>query len=155
MLFREIFEKESARPPTLKEAMAEALVVINTMPAPEAPPEKPRIGHAVMSAICRKYAHMDFADHGSAGPRLVIDLAGIEADFKDKSAVAERVAIFMDGFLERGGVLDGHKFQISTTSDTVQSLYATHMVTQPAPDIALDHNVPAMKRVQLKQRSPA
>lgn len=154
MLFREIFEKQSAPPPTLEEAMAEALLVINTAAAPQEPPPKPRITDAVVNAMCRKYAHMDFADRGAAGPRLVIDVQGIKSDFSDKSAVAERVSILMDGFLERGGVWDGHKFQISTNSDTVQSLYAVKMVTQAAPDMALDHTMQTMKRVEVKPRKP-
>lgn len=155
MLFREIFEKQSAPPPTLEDALAEALLVVNTTPAPEQPPEKPRITDAVVNALCRKYAHMDFADRGAAGPRLVIDVQGIKSDFSDsKSAAAERISTLMDGFLERGGVWDGHKFQISTNSDTVQSLYAVKMVTQAAPDMALDHTVQTMKRVEIKQRKP-
>lgn len=154
MKFREIFEKKSAAPPTLEEAVAEALVAINTAPAPEKPPEKCRITDAALNAVCRQYAQMDFTDRGADGPRLVIDLKGMQHNLKFKGEVETRISTLMDGFLERGGVLEGHKFQISTNSDAVQSLYATKMVMQPAPDVKLDHNVPTMKRVQFKQRHP-
>ncbi len=154
MLFREIFEKKSVRPPTLEEAMAEALVAINTAPAPEEF-KKPRIPDATIQAIYKKYAHMDFADLGTAGPRLIIDLPGIEADLKDKPEVEHCVATLMDGLLERGGALEGHKFVVSTTSDTVQSLYAAYMVTPSTSHVELDHTVSTMKRIQLKQRGPA